>query len=99
MTWFEFYDAKYEEYLKRSDIEKLFSPDSPNHSKTSPKNNKQTSKGKSGKGQTPLMISLSDLPSSPVGSWGVTQQLQDFLEVSAETVVTDNHQLNFFNRM
>ena len=86
MTWFEFYDAKHEEYLKRSDIEKLFSPESPNNSKTSPKNSKQTAKGKTGKGQTPLTISMADLPYSPVGSTGVTQQLQEFLEVSSSTI-------------
>lgn len=84
MTWFEFFDAKHEEYLKRSDIEKLFSPDSPNNMKTSPKVTKQAKQAKAGKNgqtqQTPT-ISLSELPTSPVGNWGVSQPLQEFLEV------------------
>ena len=82
MTWFEFYDAKHEEYLKRSDIERLFQAESPVNSKTSPKNSKTQAKAKNKVMQQTPTISMSELPNSPVTNWGVSQPLQEFLEVS-----------------
>ena len=82
MTWFEFYDAKHEEYLKRSDIERLFSLESPLNLKTSPKTTKAAAKAKAKASQQTPTISMSELPASPVGNWGVSQPLQEFLEVS-----------------
>lgn len=101
LTWFEFADAKHEEYLKRSDIEKLFSPDSPNNQKTSPKvNNKAGSKLKNGKvvQNQPATITLSELPQSPIGSLGVSKPFQEFLEVSNRLPRRQRYPLTFYRK-
>jgi len=78
-TLFDFSpEAAHEEYLSRSMVEKLLSPESPVAMKTSPGITK--GKAKQQKNQQPT---LANLPDSLVGGLGVAGTVQQFLEVSS----------------
>ena len=77
-TFFDFSpEAAHEEYLSRSIVEKLLSPESPIAMKTSP----SVTKGKA-KQQKNQQLNMANLPESPVGGLGIGGSVQQFLEVS-----------------
>jgi len=77
-TFFDFApEVAHEEYLPRSLVEKLLSPESPVAVKTSP----NVTKGKA-KQQKNQQLTATNLPESPVGGLGISGTVQQFLEVS-----------------
>lgn len=83
----EMLTQSHEEFLSRAELVKLFSPESPNQ-KVSPKMTKKDTKSNAKKPQsTSTSIALTDLPSGPFQSTGITAAMTRFLEV-AETMAT-----------
>lgn len=83
-----FVTLEYKTYFSRSRIEQLFAQDSPSQIKSPRMNraagNKQRAQQRQQQQQqqqSEPYITIADLPSEPVGNWGITAQVFTFLEV------------------
>lgn len=79
----EFSIHEHKEYLARSAVEYLFSPESPNQKYQSPRMTKTAGPQRQQRQglNAAKSITLRDLPDSPVNGYGLTKAVFDFLEV------------------